>query len=63
MLSRLNDIASDAYDANEINRLLAEILRAQTRAKHVSSIRTLDKLYRIAKWAERDETGIVFTGE
>ena len=64
LLSRLSDIASDAvYRPNEVNRFLAEILRAQTVTKRASSIRALDKLYRIAKWAERDETGIFFNGQ
>ena len=64
LLSRLSDIASDAvYRPNEVNRFLAEIMRAQTVAKRPSSIRALDKLYRIAKWAERDDTGIFFNGQ
>jgi hypothetical protein len=64
LLSRLSDIANTAvYQPAEINRLLAEVLRAQGQAKYPSSIRTLDKLYRIVKWAERDETGIVFPGQ
>ena len=64
LLSRLDDVASDAvYEPKEANKLLAEVTRAQTVAKRPSSIRALDKLYRIAKWAERDGSGIFFNGQ
>jgi hypothetical protein len=63
LLSRLDDIASGAwYGPEEINRFLAEI-EAQAIANLPSSTRALDKLYRIAKWAEKLETGISFSGE
>jgi hypothetical protein len=64
MLSRLSDLASDAdYQPNEIDRLLADVWRAQTVAERPSSIRALDKPYRVATWAERDSTGLSFDSE
>jgi hypothetical protein len=64
LLSRLSDIAMSAtYRPNETNALLAEIARAQTVARKPLSIRALDKLYRIAKWAEKYEDAIYFGGQ
>ena len=64
LLSRLDDIVSGAwYPPAEVNRFRAEIERAQTIVKSPSSVRALDKLYRIVRWAEKFESGIAFSGE
>jgi hypothetical protein len=64
LLSRLVDIASDAiYQPKEVHSLLAEYLRAQQVVTKQKSIRGLDKLIRIAKWAEKLKVGIYFGGQ
>jgi hypothetical protein len=64
LLSRLADIASDAiYQPKEVHSLLAEYLRAQQVVTKQKSIRGVDKLIRIAKWAEKLKVGIYFGGQ
>jgi hypothetical protein len=64
LLSRLDDMTSDAiYQPDEVNRLMAECLRAQQLVKDPQAIRGLDKLVRIARWAEKLELGIYFGGQ
>jgi len=64
LLSRLSDVTMSAvYRPSETNSFLAEIGRAKAIAKQPSSVRALDKLYRIAKWAERYEDSIYFVGQ
>ena len=64
LLSRLDDITSDAfYEPDEINSLLAEYNRAEQVVKDPRSIRGLDKLIRIAKWAQKLKLGIYFSGQ
>ena len=64
MLSRLNDIAGDAvYERAEVDALLAEYLRAQTAVKDPSALRGVDKLIRIARWAQKLGVGIYFSGQ
>jgi hypothetical protein len=63
LLSRLCDITSDAtYQPGEVAQLRSEILRAQQIAKMPRSIRALDNLIRIARWAEKLNVGIYFGG-
>jgi len=64
LLSRLSDFASDAtYEPNEVAPLLAELLRAQQAVKEPRSIRGLDILIRITRWAEKLKVGIYFGGQ
>ena len=63
LLSRLCDVTSDAtHQPDEVAQLLSEILRAQQIAKVRRSIRTLDNLIRVARWAEKLDVGIYFGG-
>jgi len=64
LLSRLNDIAGDAvYERGEVDALLAEYLRAQSAVKDPRALRGVDKLIRIARWAQKLGVGIYFSGE
>jgi hypothetical protein len=64
LLSRFPDIASDAvYQPDEIDPLLTELLRAQDRVRKSQSIRGLDNLIRIARWAAKLKVGIYFGGQ
>lgn len=64
LLSRLNDISEDAaYKQNEIDALLAEYIQAQKVVINPAAIRGLDKLIRIARWAQKIGSGIYFVGE
>jgi len=63
LLSRLSDVTSDAtYQPGEVAQLLSEIHRAQQIAKGRRSIRALDNLIRVARWAEQLNVGIYFGG-
>jgi hypothetical protein len=63
MLSRLCDVVQDAtYQPDEVAQFLSEIHRAQRIAKGRRSIRALDNLVRIARWAEKLNVGIYFGG-
>lgn len=64
LLSRLGDITSNAtYAPDEVDSFLAELLRAQQVVRDPKSIRGLDKLIRIAKWAQKFQLGIYFGGQ
>jgi hypothetical protein len=64
LLSRLRDITDDAlYGPGEIDALLAEILRAQDIVRDPQSIRGLDTLARIARWAQKLKVGIYLGGQ
>lgn len=64
LLSRFPDIASDAvYQPDEIDSLLTELLRAQDCVGKSQSIRGLDNLIRIARWAAKLKVGIYFGGQ
>ncbi len=64
LMSRLSDIASDAvYEPDEVASLLAELFRAQQAIKERQSIRGLDNLIRIARWAAKLKVGIYFGGQ
>lgn len=64
LLSRLSDIASDAtYEPNEVAPFLAELVRAQRSVKEPRSIRGLDILIRVTRWAEKLKVGIYFGGQ
>jgi hypothetical protein len=64
LLSRLDDITSSAiYAPDEISSLLAEYSRAEQVVREPQSIRGLDKLIRIAKWAQQLQLGIYFAGQ
>jgi hypothetical protein len=64
LLSRLDDITSDAtYAPDDVSPLLAEYSRAQQAARDPQSLRGLDNLIRIAKWAQRLRLGIYFGGQ
>ena len=64
MLSRLNDTADDAaYQQNEVDALLAECVRAQKIVTDPLAIRGVDKLIRIARWAQKTANGIYFVGD
>lgn len=63
LLSRLTDYTSDAtYKPNEVASFLEELRRAQQIAKKPRSIRGLDNLFRIARWAQKLNVGIYFGG-
>jgi hypothetical protein len=63
LLSRLSDVTSDAiYQPGEVAQLLSEIHRAQQIAKGRRSIRALDNLIRVARWADQLNVGIYFGG-
>jgi len=63
LLSRLSDISSDAiYEPDEVASFLEELLRAQQIVKKPRSIRGLDNLIRIARWAQKLNLGIHFGG-
>jgi len=64
LLSRSHDFLSNVfYRPEEVNRLLAECMRGQSLVKSPGAVRGLDKFLRIARWAERDHTGILFIGQ
>jgi len=64
LLARLSDLTEDAYyEANEVDALLAEYLQAQAVVKNPQSIRGLDNLIRIARWAQKLKLGIYFGGQ
>lgn len=64
LLSRFPDIASDAvYLPDEIDPFLTELLRAQHGVRKSQSIRGLDNLIRIARWAAKLKVGIYFGGQ
>ncbi len=64
LLSRLDEITSDAtYAPEEVSSLLTEYSRAEQVVKDPESIRGLDKLIRIAKWAQKLQLGIYFGGQ
>jgi hypothetical protein len=63
LVSRLSDISSDAtYEPDEVASFLEELLRAQQIVKKPRSIRGLDNLIRIARWAQELSVGIHFGG-
>ncbi|HET7258261.1 MAG TPA: hypothetical protein VFI75_00980 [Candidatus Acidoferrum sp.] len=63
LLSRLSDFTSDAtYEPNEVASFLLELRRAQQIVKEPRSIRGLDNLIRIARWAQEWNLGIYFGG-
>jgi len=63
LLSRLSDFTSDAtYQPDEVAQLLSELLRAQQISKERRSIRALDNLIRVARWAAKLNVGIYFGG-
>jgi hypothetical protein len=64
LLSRLSDIASDAvYKPDEVAPFLAELSRAQQAVKERQSVRGLDNLIRVARWAAKLKVGIYFGGQ
>ena len=63
-LSKLIDDNSDViYSPDEAEALLNECVRADKVVKNPASIRTLDKLIRIARWAHTSGYGIYFGGQ
>ena len=63
LLSRLSDYTDDViYEPDEVAPFLTELLRAQQIAKQRRSIRGLDNLIRIARWAAKLNVGIYFGG-
>jgi len=63
LLSRLSDYTSDAtYEPEEVSSFLEELRRAQQIVKERRSIRGLDNLIRIARWAKKLHVGIYFGG-
>jgi hypothetical protein len=64
LLSRLDDISDDAvYERGEVDALLAEYLRAQNAVKNPRALRGVDKLIRVARWAQKLGVGIYFSGQ
>jgi hypothetical protein len=65
LMSRLDgDIANDAwYAPSDVEPLYAEYLRAQRAVTDPRSVRGLDKLIRIARWAQKLKVGICFGGQ
>ena len=63
LLSRLSDVTSDpTYEPGEVAAFLEELRRAQQIAKEPRSVRGLDNLVRIARWAQSLNVGIYFGG-
>jgi hypothetical protein len=63
LLSRFSDITSDAtFEPNEVASFLEELHSAQQIVKEPRSIRGLDNLVRIARWAQKLNLGIYFGG-
>ena len=63
LLSRLSDYTDDViYEPGEVAPFLTELFRAQQIVKERRSIRGLDNLIRIARWAEKLNVGIYFGG-
>jgi hypothetical protein len=63
LLSRFSDVTSDAvYAPDEVASFLEELRRAQQIVKEPSSIRGLDNLIRVARWAQKLNLGIYFGG-
>ena len=63
LLSRFDDPTNDViYEANEVGLFLEELRKAQQKVKGLKSIRGLDNLVRIARWAEKLTVGIYFGG-
>jgi hypothetical protein len=64
LLSQLDDISGDAaYQATEIETLLAECLKADKLVTDPAAVRGLDKLIRIARWAQKINSGVYFVGQ
>jgi hypothetical protein len=64
LLSRLSDYTDDViYEPDEVTPFPTELSRAQQIVKERRSIRGLDNLIRIARWAEKLKVGIYFGGE
>jgi hypothetical protein len=64
LLSQFSDItASPVFEPDEVAALLDECLLAQARVKNPLALRGLDNLVRIARWAQKLETGIYFEAE
>ena len=64
LLSQLDDISGDAaYQSTEIEALLAECMRADKLVTDSAAVRGLDKLIRIARWAQKTNRGIYFVGK
>ncbi len=64
LLSRLDDITDDAvYERGEVDALLAEYLSAQSAIQDPRALRGVDKLIRIARWAQKLGVGIYFSGQ
>jgi hypothetical protein len=64
LLSQFSDIsASLVFEPDEVAALLDECLLAQARVKNPLALRGLDNLVRIARWAQKLETGIYFEAE
>jgi hypothetical protein len=63
LLSRLSDVTSDVtYEPDEVASFLEELRHAQQIVKEPRSIRGLDNLVRIARWAQKLNVGIHFGG-
>jgi hypothetical protein len=63
LLSRLSDPTDDViYEPDEVAPFLAELFRAQRIVKERRSIRGLDNLIRVARWAAKLNVGIYFGG-
>jgi hypothetical protein len=63
LLSRLSDPTDDGiYEPDEVAPFLTEVLRAQQIVKESRSIRGLDNLIRIARWAGKLNVGIYLVG-
>ena len=64
LLSQFSDMtANPIFEPNEVGALLDECLLAQARVKNLFALRGLDNLVRIARWAQKLETGIYFEAE
>jgi hypothetical protein len=51
------------FERHEVDAVLDECLLAQARVKNPFALRGLDNLIRIARWAQKLETGIYFEAE
>ena len=64
LLSQFSDMTANlVFERDEADLLLDECLNAQARVKNPFALRGLDNLVRIARWAQKLETGIYFEAE
>jgi hypothetical protein len=51
------------YQPAEVDSLLTELMRAENVVTDPLAMRGMDKLIRIARWAQKIRSGVYFSGE